>query len=249
MTQIQQRAPAVRRQFPLVCFHDPRLQRAAPPDQVREVGARPIDRPRLQPRKERRVPQQAILHDLRHSRRKFARRQRGQQPRVDVHRPRLVEGAHEVFPGRHVDARLPADGAVDHRQQSRRHLQEIHPAQPRGRREPREIADHAAAARHHHPAAVQSLRRQKPQHPLEPGQRFRPLARRQRQHRRRPEHLRQKGPLRRPHRLVGHHRHPPARSRQLRHLRPQPRGQPLPEVDRVRACAQLDREGSDHEAD
>src|SRR5471032_291309 len=55
-----------------------------------------------------------------------------------------MHGADEILAARVVDARLPADRAVDGRKQRRRHTDPAYAAQIRCRKIPGEIADHAA---------------------------------------------------------------------------------------------------------
>ena len=58
-----------------------------------------------------------------------------------------MEVADEVLAGGKVDARLAADGAVDHREQGGRELGEIDPTLIRSGRETGEVTDDAAAER------------------------------------------------------------------------------------------------------
>ena len=54
-----------------------------------------------------------------------------------------------------IDAGLPADTGIDHREQSGRHLNERHAPQQRGRDEAGHVADHPPAERHHRGNALQ----------------------------------------------------------------------------------------------
>ena len=76
-----------------------------------------------------------------------SRREALQQAGVLHDEARRVEGADQVLAARVVDADLPADRRVDHRQQRRRALHERHAAQVRRRDEAGEVADDAAAKR------------------------------------------------------------------------------------------------------
>ena len=100
-----------------------------------------------QPLPEWRIADQAVLRHLRVTREQFAARQRGKRIGVGQHKPRLIERADEVLAGRHVDAGLAADRAVDLSQQRGGDLDEIDAAQQDRRRETGKIADHAAAQR------------------------------------------------------------------------------------------------------
>ncbi|MNS81403.1 hypothetical protein D3C72_1151170 [compost metagenome] len=59
-----------------------------------------------------------------------------------------------------VDGGLAAHRRIHLGQQGRGHLQEAHAAHVHGGREPRHVADHAAAQRHQHAAAVQAMGQQ-----------------------------------------------------------------------------------------
>ena len=61
----------------------------------------------------------------------LAPRQRRDQQRIDDHQPRLVERADQVLAERVIHADLAADGAVDLRQQRRRHVHDVDAAQVR----------------------------------------------------------------------------------------------------------------------
>ena len=85
----------------------------------------------------------------------LAQRQAAQHQRVGDHRHRLVEGADQVLPLRHVHADLAADRRVDHREQGRRALHERDAAQVGRGREADRVAEHAAAERHDRRAALE----------------------------------------------------------------------------------------------
>ena len=71
--------------------------------------------------------------------------QRAQRLRVGEHRDRLVKRADQVLPDRVVDAGLPADRRIHHRQEGRGDLHERHAAEQRRRDEAGGVADDAAA--------------------------------------------------------------------------------------------------------
>ncbi len=79
---------------------------------------------------------------------------------------------------RRVDAGLAADGGIDLRQQRRRHLHEVHAAAHDRRGEAGEIADHAAAERDHHVAALEAGIENAVDHILQCLETLRRLARR-----------------------------------------------------------------------
>ena len=83
-----------------------------------------------------------------------------QQVRIDHDQLRLEEGPDQVLAGREVDAGLPADAAIDHRQQRGRHLHQRHAAQVGRGDEAGEVADHPAAERDDRLAALGALARQ-----------------------------------------------------------------------------------------
>jgi hypothetical protein len=108
----------------------------------------------------RRVDQQRVLVELDRPLAQHGRRQRAERPDVGDDHPGLPEGADEVLAGREVEAGLAADGGVHHGEQGGRHLHERDAAQPRGRDEAGEVADHAAAHGAHPRVAVAGGRRQ-----------------------------------------------------------------------------------------
>ncbi len=77
----------------------------------------------------------------------LATRQRTEDSGIDQDRGRLIERTDEILPNRMVDADLPADRAVDLREQRRRHVRERYAAQVRRGGEARHVANHAAAER------------------------------------------------------------------------------------------------------
>ena len=93
------------------------------------------------------VGDRAVLDRLGEPRAQMIRRERREHGGIGDDRARPVEGADEIFPGRRVDPRLPADRCVDHREQRRRQLHERNAAHVRRGDEAREIADDAAAER------------------------------------------------------------------------------------------------------
>ena len=97
--------------------------------------------------KERRVPQNGVLDDLRAAIPEDLLRQRRQAVRVAEHEPGLIERPGQVFPRRQIDGCLAADGRVDHGEQRRRDLDEADAAQIGRGGKARQIARHAAAER------------------------------------------------------------------------------------------------------
>ena len=87
----------------------------------------------------------AVLDDFVEPRPELPPRQRAEHRRVDDDRVRLIERADQVLAERMVDADLAADGAVDLREQRRRHMHQRDAPQVGRRREARHVADHAAA--------------------------------------------------------------------------------------------------------
>ena len=98
---------------------------------------------------------------------------------VGQYQPRLVEAADQVLAPAGVDAGLAADGAVDLRQQGGRDLHEVDAAQHDRGREPREVADYAAAQRHQRRAALDARRQQLVDHLFQLFEALGLLARRQ----------------------------------------------------------------------
>ena len=87
-----------------------------------------------------------------------------------------MEVADEVLAGGKVDARLAADGAVDHREQRGRELVEIDAALIGGGREAGEVADDAAAEREDRAVAGHAVGGEEIPHAREFGGRLRGLA-------------------------------------------------------------------------
>ena len=85
------------------------------------------------------------LIDLVEPRPELAPRQRAEHRRIDDDRVRLIERADQVLAERMIDADLAADGAVDLREQRRRHVNERDAPQVGGRGEAGHVADDAAA--------------------------------------------------------------------------------------------------------
>ncbi len=110
----------------------------------------------LEPGEEACVAEQAVLGGFHVACTKLARGQGGEQAGVGQHQARLVEGADQILALRCVDAGLASDRGVHLCQQCRRHLHEAHAAAHDAGGKAREIADHAAAERDHHAAALQS---------------------------------------------------------------------------------------------
>lgn len=136
---------------------------------------------RLQPVEEAGIAEKPVLHHLAVTRKEVAGGQRFQHRGVGQHEGGLVEGADEVLAVDGIDAGLAADGTVDLRQERRRDLHEAH-APPQDRRgEAREIADHAAAQRDDHVAALHLLLQKPVDRARELRPAFRRLAGRQRE--------------------------------------------------------------------
>ena len=91
-----------------------------------------------------------------------------------------MEGADQVLAARMVDRDLPADGAIDHRQQRGRHHQQRQAAVVGGGHEARQVADDAAAERYEMVGARCASCHERAPHPLGAGQRLLLLARRER---------------------------------------------------------------------
>ena len=85
-----------------------------------------------------------------------SRKARDQQG-IDHHEPRLVKRADQVLAQRMVHAHLAADGAVDLRQQGRRDVHDVDPAQIGRGRKAGDIADDAASEADQGRAAVDLL--------------------------------------------------------------------------------------------
>ena len=182
VAEVEQRPPALGGQFAFVRLDDARLQFTAAADHRRQVRTRCGERCALQLGQKRGVAQQAVFDDLGRARGEFARGQGREEIRVDEHPARLVKGAREVFSRGEIDAGFAADRTVDHGQQGRRHLEKIDAPQITRGRKSAEIADHASAHRPEHARAIQSLRRQKFQHPPQLRDRLRLFTRRNDQH-------------------------------------------------------------------
>src|SRR5258707_109968 len=92
------------------------------------------------------------------------------------HQDRLVERADQVFAAAGIDRGLAAHRGIDLGEQRRRHLNVIEAAPYDGRREPREITDHAAAERDHQITAFDLGDDQFLAHALKRDETFRGLA-------------------------------------------------------------------------
>ena len=119
---------------------------------------------RAHPFEQLRVERHPVLHHLVEARAELAPRQRREHERIDRHELRLVECANQVLAERMVHPHLAADRAVHLRQQRRRDVRHRDPAQVCGRREPRGIADHAAADRNDAGAPVGASRHERVVH-------------------------------------------------------------------------------------
>jgi hypothetical protein len=108
----------------------------------------------LQPCEEIRIRDQSVFGDLGIARTHDAKRQGVEQRRVRDHQDRLMESADQVLAMARVDGGLAADGRIHLRQQRCRHLHIIDAAPHSGGGESGEIADNAAAERHHEIAAL-----------------------------------------------------------------------------------------------
>mmetsp|Transcript_9428 Transcript_9428/g.26815 ORF Transcript_9428/g.26815 Transcript_9428/m.26815 type:complete len:211 (-) Transcript_9428:374-1006(-) len=99
----------------------------------------------LEPPEEVRVPDEAVLDDLRHPRGSLSVRQGLEGQRVHENALRLVEGPYHVLPEGMVHTRLPADGAIHHRHHRRWDLYEVHPPLEGRGREACHVTDHSAS--------------------------------------------------------------------------------------------------------
>ena len=152
---------------------------------------------------------------------------------------RLVEGADQVLAARMVDAGLAADGGVHHREQRRRQLHDRDAALVGGRREARDVADHAAAEGEHQAVAVEPRGDQRVDDERDVAERLLLLAARQHADLEcaAREPLLQLRHPERPDDVVGHDEEPRGlglRGEQLRRAQ-----QPRPDQDRVGALAEL----------
>ena len=107
------------------------------------------------------VAEQAVFHHLGIAGAEFALRQRVEQRGVGDHQDRLMERADQVLALAGVDRGLAADRRIDLRQQRRRHLHVVDAAPDQRRGKAGEIADHAAAERHHQIVALDPRRHQR----------------------------------------------------------------------------------------
>ena len=146
-------------------MHIARLDGAAPRDNLVQLRRERLARTEpLDFFKQRLVRDAAVFDDLtqpradlprvqrvfpRHARQGQQRVQRFERVAVDHHQLRLIKRAEQIFAARMVDRHLPADGGIHLRQKGRRCLNKAHPAQIGAGRVTRDIADHAAAQRHH----------------------------------------------------------------------------------------------------
>ena len=127
-----------------------RLDGAAPRDDLVQLRRERLARTEpLDFLKQRLVRDAAVFDDLAQPRADLPRVQRFERVAVDHHQLRLIKRAEQVFAARMVDRHLAADGGIHLRQKGRRRLNEAHPAQIGAGRVARDIADHAAAQRHH----------------------------------------------------------------------------------------------------
>ena len=147
----------------LVLGHDPRLDLAGAFDRVQQ-GLRVAGKQGIhvcfKPRKERRVGDHAVLHDLRDAGGEFACRQGAQHADIRHHRARLMERADQVLAIGMVHGRFATDRRIHQGQQRGRNLHQADAALVGRRGESRHVADHAAAEGHHGGGAVVPLHHQ-----------------------------------------------------------------------------------------
>ena len=140
----------------LVAADDRRLHAAAHRDGVLARGSAgehllPVG---LEPGEEGGVAEQPVFGDLGIAGAELARRQRIEQRGVGDHQHRLMKGADQVLAVPRIDRGLAADRGIDLRQQRGRYLHVVETAADDRGGEAGEIADHAAAERHHEVAAL-----------------------------------------------------------------------------------------------
>ena len=166
MTEVEQRTPAP---LALVARDDPGLQLTGPADRGVQRRGIPLHQRvgvLLDPGEELRVGDQAVLHHFGEPRRQLAVGQGLQRVGIRDHAQRLVEGAHEVLATRVIDARLAADGRIHLGEQGRRHLDEIDAALIDRRGEAGDVADDAAAKRHHDAVPAEAVIHQRVENDL-----------------------------------------------------------------------------------
>jgi len=249
VSQIEQRTTALLGELALIGLDNLGLDLTATPHRFRQLRTRDGQRMLFQPGKQRRIAEQAVLDDLRHAGGKLARRQRGQQPGRDEDRPRLVEGAHEVFAGLEINPGFPAHGAVHHREQRRRHLHKIDATLVGRCRKAAEVAHHTAAHGKEHARAVEPVLCQKIEHTAKLLQALRLLAGLQGEHRRRvAKHRAQRPALARLKICVGDDGKLAPYRRQLADKRTHLGGKIRAKVNRITALAEVDGQSRGHGA-
>ena len=165
MAEIQDGADVA---FAFVARHHGRLDGAGSADGMRQrlrIAARQADNMDFQPVEQQRIPDAAVLDDLRESGAQFPIRQCLQRIRVGHHRQWLIEGPDEVLAARMVDAGLAAHGGIDLRQQRGRNLHIAHAALVARGGEAGDVAHHPAAQGKHGGIPVQFRLDQSVEHP------------------------------------------------------------------------------------
>jgi len=236
VTEIQQRPAALGRGLPFVGLHDGGFHLAATADDGRQVGAGGGGG-FLQPGKERGITEQPVFDHLGHARGKFAGRQCLQQFRGNIYRPRMVERTHEVFPGGKVEPCLAANRAVNHGEQSRRHLHILDAPQVSGRGKAAQVAHHAAPDDPEHALPVDFVSRQKIMHAAKNLERLGFLARAHHQARRGAETLRQEFILGSQHPFIRQQHRTPAATCQLDERLLNGCARILGKMNRITSCA------------
>ena len=137
------------------------------PLQCRRI-TRGSDSPRTgQPVEEVRIADQPVLQDLGPAGAQLERRQGRQDIDVGQDEARLMEGPDQILAARRVDRGLAPDRGIDLGQKGRRHLHEVDAAHVERCRQPRQIADDAAAQGDDHVLAVQPLGQQPVHQPFQ----------------------------------------------------------------------------------
>ncbi len=112
----------------------------------------------FQPLQQAAADQQAVLHHLGHTGRKFSRRQCAQRAHLGEHGLRLLERAHQILALGQVHAGLAADAGVDHGQQRGGTLNQAYAPHIRCRDKAGDVSDDAAPQGHNGAGAIQAGR-------------------------------------------------------------------------------------------
>jgi hypothetical protein len=173
VAKIQQCPATLGGKLVFVGLHNAGFHLTASADNRRHPVVRRCEDGLLQLGEERSIAEQAVFDHLGHAGGELAGRQRPQEIRCDIHRPGMMEGAHEILAGSKIDARLPTDGTVHHREQCRRHLHILDTTQITGGGETTEIAHNPTS---NHPQLAlpgDPVRSHKIEHAAESFQRLR----------------------------------------------------------------------------